>query len=431
MTGNSGHRDSGADDARITRKNTIAFIADGASFSVGGAFLEANTVLPTFVATLTDSAFLIGLVSAVRNFGYLIPQIFVAGLIERLPTKKAFMMKAGQMMRISALCLALSALISRTAPTLALWVFFVSLTAYALADGFGGLPWLDIVAKTIPQENRAGLFGRMQATGGVAAFFAGFVVQALIQHNANYPMNYFWVMFMGTLFMGVSLVAMSFIVDPGGKAPKETVPMLEYLRRLPLAVKGHRVFRNVLITRVLLGSLYLALPFFAIHAQAVLGFPQSVVGLFVSAQMVGSVVGGPFLGYLGDRHGAYKVVRMVAIMAAATGFLALAARFVFFLGNRVLTYVLYFLLYLSLGGVLSGIWIGFNNYIMDIAPQQNRATFLGVFNTIAAPLTLLSLLGGWVLGTFDYSVLFAVMSGVQVLTCIVAWRLPDSRDFVT
>jgi len=415
------------DKAKLAAHNTIAFIGDGTFFNLGSAFIEANTVLPTFVSTLTRSPLLIGLVSAIRGFGYFVPQIFVAGYIERLARKKPFMMGAGCVMRGAALGMALAAILAARNPRLALAVFFVCLVVLAFADGFGGLPWMDIVAKTIPAEKRSGLFGKMLGFGGVAAFLGGFLIQRLLGAGVRYPYNYALVMFLGFVFLSGSLVSMHFIRDPGGRMPDEIPTMRDYLRRLPSAWRQNALFQQVIFTRLLVGAVYLALPFFAIHAQRDLRFAPSLVGLFVSAQMVGCVGGGPLWGYLGDHHGARWILRLVTLLTLMTGVLALVARVAYFAGLVPLAYVIYFILYFCLGASFGGTWIGFTNYILDIAPDEGRATLIGLCNTVSAPLALLTLVGGWFLGMTNFPWLFAVESACVFASVLSAWRLPDSR----
>ena len=412
----------------VAARNMAAFIGDGTFFSLGSAFLESNTVLPTFVSTLTKSPLLIGAVSTVRSFGYLVPQIFVAAWIDRLAFKKPFMMKAGYVMRGAALAMALSALLAPKSAPFSLVLFFGSLVVLSFADGFGGLPWMDIVAKTVPADRRAGLFGRMQTFGGLAAFLGGFAIQALLAARVPYPVNYGLVMFLGFVFLTGSLICMHFIEDPGGEVPAETASMREYLRRLPSAWRGNRIFQRVVLTRVFMGGLYLALPFFAIHAQKDLGFAPSTVGLFVSAQMVGSVGGGPLWGYLGDRHGPKWIVRLVTLFTLMTGALALVSRVIYFAGAVTVAYASYLLLYFCLGAAFGGIWIGFTSYLMDIARESERATLIGLFNTVSAPLTFLTVAGGWLLDVASFSWLFAVEIAVVSVSVVLAWSLPDSRN---
>lgn len=420
-----------ATKAEIAAHNTLAFIGDGTCFSLGSAFVDATTVLPTFVSTLTQSPLLIGLVSTIRSFGYFVPQIFVAGYIQRLPMKKPFMMRAGLVMRAGTLGLAACALLGKQNPGLALTLFYAFLIIVALADGFGGLPWMELVAKTIPAERRASLFGKMLGFGGFAAFVGGFLIQWLLGTGMSYPMNYFVVMLLGFVFLSGSLLSMSFTRDPGGKVPENATGMADYLRRLPTAWSENRLFQQVIVVRVLMGALYLALPFFAIHAQSDLHFAPSTVGLFISAQMVGTVAAGPLWGYLGDHKGAVSVVRLVTLSTLGTGLFALLARGAYFRGMAPAAYALYFILYFCLGATNSGTWIGFTNYIMDIASEEKRSTLIGLLNTIAAPLTLLTLAGGWFLQMTSYAWLFALEIAIVLASVVAAWRLPDSREYRT
>lgn len=418
-------------DAETAAHNSKVFVADGTFFNLGQAFMEGNSVLPTYVSTLTSSPFLIGIVSSLRAFGYMMPQIFVAGYMSRLKYKKPFMMKAGYVMRFSAFVMAASALLAVKNRALALGIFYISLIGLAFGDGFGGPPWMEIVATTIPSNRRSSLFGKMQAFGGIAAFSGGFVIQWLLGTSIPYPYNYALTLFLGALFLFGSLMCMTFTKDPGTTTQPKAMPMQEYLRELPSAWSSNDIFRQVIYTRLLMGAVYLALPFFAIHAQKDLGFAPSMVGLFVSAQMVGGVGGGPLWGYLGDNHGPRWVVRSVTVLFFLTGVLALAARAAFFGGVTALAYPAYLALYACLGAAFGGTWIGYTNYILDIAPTEQRATLVGLFNTISAPLTLLTLVGSALLGATNYTWLFGVESAIVVLAVISAWRLPDSREFRT
>lgn len=240
--------------AAVAAHNRRFFIADGTFFSLGSSFIDGNSVLPTYVSTLTASPLLIGLVSTLRGFGYLVPQIFVAGYIQRLPRKKPFMIATGHVMRAAAAGMALSALLARTNKVLALGIFYLCLVLTAFADGFSGLPWMDLVARTIPAETRAGLFGTMQALGGISAFAAGFLTRYLLAMETRYPLNYAMVMGLGALGLYGSLGAMHFLKEPPAREPDRIVPMGEYLRRLPEAWSKNPLFRRLILVRARLAA---------------------------------------------------------------------------------------------------------------------------------------------------------------------------------
>ena len=54
---------------------------DGALFGVALGFASFGTVLPLFVASMTNSALLIGLVPAIHSVGWQLPQLFTASYV--------------------------------------------------------------------------------------------------------------------------------------------------------------------------------------------------------------------------------------------------------------------------------------------------------------------------------------------------------------
>ena len=79
-------------DARqpVARGRTFWGIAgDLFFFGVGATFAGQTTVIPSFLATLTQSAPLIGMASTIVTGGWLIPQLFAANRLAGLRRRKA------------------------------------------------------------------------------------------------------------------------------------------------------------------------------------------------------------------------------------------------------------------------------------------------------------------------------------------------------
>src|SRR5574339_423277 len=66
------------------RHNVIVNLLDGGFFGLAIGFASFGTILPLFVASMTDSATLIGLVPAIHAAGWLLPQLFTAKNTSRL-----------------------------------------------------------------------------------------------------------------------------------------------------------------------------------------------------------------------------------------------------------------------------------------------------------------------------------------------------------
>ena len=70
------------------RRNAIAMVCDSSLFYMAMSFIGTTTVLPSFLATLTSSALIIGIGSGITRGAWLLPQLLVAGLVTRLKHRK-------------------------------------------------------------------------------------------------------------------------------------------------------------------------------------------------------------------------------------------------------------------------------------------------------------------------------------------------------
>src|SRR6188474_2707064 len=66
------------------RYNIVVNLMDGGFFGAAIGFASFGTILPLFVASMTNSATLIGLVPAIHAAGWLLPQLFTANHTSRL-----------------------------------------------------------------------------------------------------------------------------------------------------------------------------------------------------------------------------------------------------------------------------------------------------------------------------------------------------------
>src|SRR4030042_1842234 len=66
------------------RFNFLVGLLDGGAFGLGMGFGSFAAIIPLFVHHMTDSALLIGLVPAIHNMGWQLPQLFTAGWISRV-----------------------------------------------------------------------------------------------------------------------------------------------------------------------------------------------------------------------------------------------------------------------------------------------------------------------------------------------------------
>src|SRR5579872_4619758 len=72
----------------IYRRNFLYFTIDNTLFTVALSIIGATTVIPDFIAHLTDSKVLIGLAGSLFGIGWTLPQLFIARYIVRAEHKK-------------------------------------------------------------------------------------------------------------------------------------------------------------------------------------------------------------------------------------------------------------------------------------------------------------------------------------------------------
>ena len=117
-----------ADLQKNVRFNFIINMFEGSFFGLGLGFASYVTVIPLFVASLTNSSVLIGLIAAMRMIGWQLPQLLTANRVARLRRYKPMSLLMTLNERLPFFVLALIALASPTLGinlTLALTFVFV------------------------------------------------------------------------------------------------------------------------------------------------------------------------------------------------------------------------------------------------------------------------------------------------------------------
>ncbi|HPS41549.1 MAG TPA: hypothetical protein PK040_03015, partial [Anaerolineaceae bacterium] len=166
------------------KHNILANIGDGAFFGFGVGFASFTTVIPLFIATMTSSATLIGLIPAIHNMGWQLPQLLLARHIAKLEKLKPFVLMMTIHERLPILGLAVVGfLLPRIGVHAALVLSFLLLIWQGLGAGFTANAWQIMISKVIPQDFRATFFGMQSAAANLlaslGAFLAGLILSAL------------------------------------------------------------------------------------------------------------------------------------------------------------------------------------------------------------------------------------------------------------
>jgi len=414
---------------KTERRNFCLFTLDGTFFYLSQALFEPSVLVPAFLSHLTSSPFLIGLGTTVRNAGWFLPQVFVAGYAETRPFKRPLVLAGGLVHALALLAIVPAVFLLVRVNNWAVLVAFLFLYALSSAgEGVVGVPWMDMVGKCIGPTRRGRLMGLMQALGGLSAFGAGGVVAWVLSREwLQFPSSYMVLVFLSSMALMGIVACMYLLREPPGEARSGQLRLRRYLEGLPAIVRGNPGLKGFLITKVL-GNLYmLCVPFYITYARNELLVSDSMMGAFIGVQMLGNMGGSILLGYLGDTLGNRLVIvlSMVSTLAApGIGLLLTLAHGA--LPSSVCTGLL-LLIYFSLGVTFSGMWMGFQNYILELVEPGIRPTCIGLGNSLIAPVSFTPLLGGYIVVSLGYSWLFGITALMVASGLCMALRLPEPR----
>lgn len=410
------------DLVRHFRRNFLANVADMTTWLFGISFMSVSAILPVFVSRLTGSPIIIGLIPALLDAGWFLPQLFLAPLVERLPRKLPLVLWLGALERVPFALMPFMALWLPSLPSGAGIAVFLGLIAWrALGSGVVATPWQELMAKVIPVSHRGRFFGLAHFLGQLLGI-GGAALAALLLARLPYPQNFAACFAVGAAGIWLSFIFLLFTREPALPPPGNAAasPLdRAYLRRLGAILAGNANFRLYLVSRWLSYFGGMATGFLAVYAVERFGLGDDVAAVFTGLLFGAGVIGYGLWGAVGDRYGHKRVMTLAVVLWLAALGAALIADQVWGF------YVVFALLGLSSSaGTLSDL-----NLAMEFGPEAERPTYIGLTRTVTGPALLIApVLGGWLAQVWGYPALF-VVSFVLALAGggLLAWRVKEPR----
>ncbi len=145
------------------------------------------------------------------------------------------------------------------------------------------------------------------------------------------------------------------------------------------------------------------MPFYMIFAKEIFSIDSSYIGRYLLFQMSALI-----WGLLAKKLNAKSIMRVCIILG---GLIPLIAIGLSFLGPDYFAIV-----FLLIGFIISGRRVGFEPYLLDIAPDEHRTEYLGIRGSLNIFKIILPILGGFFIETLGYYFTFSLVTIVMFIS---------------
>lgn len=414
------------------RRNFRLGVANGILFGLVEGLIAPSLVLALFVNRLGGPNVLVGLLPAILSGGWFLPQMIVA---TRVQGQKRVMhwYRRSSIVRVTCLVIiTISIVVFAAYPSLLLVIFFLFFGIYAFGAGVSGIPWLEMVGKTISPRRRGSFFSLRSFWGGVLALASSGLVAALLSERVpglTFPYNFALLFAVVTVVVTLGLWFWSLVREPEAVEIAPSVSLSGIFKRGILAVRTDREYRSFMGTRILLALASISDPFFAVYATTVLGAPTELVGLYLAASSSSSLLSNFVWGPLADRASNRTLMVWTVISVASVYVAALVIPlFTGLVPQGVVTTA--FALVFVLGGLAAGSGrIVNNNMLLTIAPAAERASYIGFLNTVLGLVLFVPPLGGALIDAVGFEPLFVTSLLLGVVALAASTRMSGQRAY--
>lgn len=392
--------------------NVAVGLWDGGLFGVALGFASFGTILPLFVASMTNSALLIGLVPAIHSVGWQLPQLFTASHVSRLRRYKRTVLMNTIHERVPFLGFAIVALLlPRIGLQTGLIITFILLTWQGLGGGFTANPWTSMISKIIPPESRGTFFG-FQA-GLANLFISGSAIMAgYLLDYFDSPFDFAACFFIASIFFTLSWFALAKTREPEDIEKIIPEEKANFWRDSKKILSRDKNFNWFLSARFLSQFATMGFSFYIIYALREFNMDAITAGFLTATLTIAQTIANASMGWLGDKWGHRSMLIIGAVAALLSSILAWFAPSIAW----------FYPIFLLAGIANVSIWTIGMTMTVDFGTEPERPLYIGLSQTLTAPATIIApLLGGWIVDsagfipTFSISIVLSiVMIGILI-----------------
>ncbi|KXK11493.1 MAG: major facilitator superfamily transporter [Chloroflexi bacterium OLB14] len=407
-------------EIRKNLKHNIAVnLGDGSFFGVALGFASFSTILPLFVASMTDSALLIGLVPAIHSVGWQLPQLFTASHVSRLRQYKRNVLMMTIHERAPFFGFAIVALLLPTIGfTASLWLTFLLLSWQGLGGGFTANSWTSMISKIIPADSRGTFFGLQAGLANLFISIAAVGAGYLLDYFAS-PLDFAACFFLAGFFFTVSWFFLANTREPIDKEkiiPEEKTHFWDDSKKI---LKRDKNFNWFLTARFLSQFATMGFSFYIIYALREFNMSDVVAGYLTATLTISQTIANIGMGWLGDKIGHRLMLIIGAIAALLSAVLAWNAQSINW----------FYPIFILAGMANVSIWTIGMAVAVQFGTEHERPIYIGLAQTLTAPATIIApIIGGWIADSVGFIPTFSISTALSVVMLfILVFLVKDPR----
>jgi MFS family permease len=332
------------------------------------------------------------------------------------------------------------ALLVALVPVYSPWLtvaFFAALTLFSLGAGLVSVPFMDVVGKVIPPRRRGAFFGQRMFWGGLVALGGSAIIGFLLSEpgGLRFPLNVAVMFVLASIFYGLTAWSWILIKEPPSPLPATAQQgvvdqVVAQFHRGFQALEENVVYRRYVWVRLALIAAGWAGPFLVVYAQRELGIAAGLLGLYLGVRTAGGILSNLLWGRISDGVGNRKLIIATTAVGAATPILALVFGWLHSSAPASTAWLSYAfaLVFLAAGMFGPGSAMGLTNYLLDVAPDEQRPLYLAFTNTLFGLARFMGMLGGLIVDWVGFDVLFGAAAIFYLIAFVGSITLAEPRD---
>lgn len=399
-------------------RNYFLILISSVFTKLGDTLSNPKTVLTWLMSYVSAPVYLISLIVPIRESGSMVPQILLSTYVNRQAIRK-WIWVVGALLQFIAIA-SIGFITLYFEGTTAGWLIIAAVVLFSISRSLSSLSSKDVTGKSIPKTRRGRLKGYTVSVSGVLVLAAGLYILYTSKSDANIWF-YSWLIFLAATTWLIAAIVYAKIKEFPGEVETEKEATKSIFSKFSL-LKTDTQFRNFVIARSLLLCSALTAPYYVLLAQKYVGKESYLLGLFIIAKGIASIVSSPTWGKLADKS-SKNVMAFAVFIASILGII------IFCVVSYAETFRdanwLYPIAFFILGIAHEGVRMGRKTYVVDMATGNDRTNYVSVSNTLIGLILLVT--GGLsaLVSLISIEGVILVLSVFGILGAYKSYQLPN------